>query len=275
MTIVRENDNLIISDFGKINLPLTLDCGQAFRWEKRSDGFWHGVTGDFCPKIRQEGQRLYIKNVEEGQDLYSLLDYLDLYRDYSFLLDSFCKDEKLYNAIQKYGTIRILNQDPWETLCSFIISACNHIPRIKSIIRALCCNFGQELEQGEFSFPSAEKIASLSLDEISVIRAGYRHEYILDAARLVASGQIDFSVLRTADTDYARCELMKIKGVGKKVADCTLLFGLRHADAFPTDRHIKRFVSENYPSGLPECISVAPGIAQQYMFCIQREQSQG
>ena len=180
----------------------------------------------------------------------------------------------LKETAEHYGVIRILNQEPWEALCSFIISSCNNIPRIKSIIEKLCVNFGEKINN-MYSFPSAERIASLDISALDVLRAGYRNEFIMDASRAAAEGRIDFEKIKTLDMDSARNELMTIKGVGKKVADCAMLYGLGFIDSFPVDRHIKRIEEQFYPNGLPECVKGYSGIAQQYMFHFQRTENSG
>ena len=166
--------------------------------------------------------------------------------------------------------IRILNQEPWEALCSFIISQNNNIPRIKGIIDKLCTMFGDEIDKNLFSFPTAEKVASLSVEELAPLKSGFRAKYILDAARRVANGDVDLPSLRSLPLDEARNELMKIYGVGNKVADCTLLFGLNRIDAFPKDVWIKRAMEKLFNGSLPECASKYAGIAQQYIFYYAR-----
>ena len=167
------------------------------------------------------------------------------------------------------GGIRILKQEPWETVCSFIISQNNNIPRIKGIIERLCENFGEKIEGG-FAFPSAEKIAALSLEELAVIRSGFRAKYILDAARKFASGEISSERLEQLSTDEARSQLMKIYGVGEKVADCVLLFAFARIDAFPKDVWIKRAMEKLFSGDLPECAVPYAGIVQQYIFHFAR-----
>ena len=267
---VKSAENYIeVTDAGKINLDVTLDCGQAFRWKKNEDSSWTGVVRGIETTIKEtpDGLRFYNINKKEFNDVF--FSYFDFGRDYDKIIRSLYTDKHLAKAIDEYGTIRILNQEPWEALCSFIISACNNIPRIKGIIERMCEAFGEKTLTS-YTFPSAKKIASLNPDELDIIRAGYRVPYILDAAEKVASGQINLDSLRNMSIEECEQELMKITGVGKKVADCTILFGLGHIDAFPIDRHIKRVTENLYPCGLPECTKGAEGIAQQYMFHLQR-----
>lgn len=255
-----------------INLAVTLDCGQAFRWKMGDDGIFYGIVRGVGIGVEETADGLIFYGITKEEFYNIFYDYFDLGRDYSAVLSSFSSDPLLMEAVGEYGVIRILNQEPWETLCSFIISSCNNIPRIKKIIDTLCLNFGEKCNGG-YSFPSARRIAELDISELGVLRAGYRDEFIMSAARAVASGEIDLEKIKNADIASARKELMKIKGVGAKVADCTLLFGLGFIDAFPIDRHIKRIESQMYPDGLPECTAGYRGIAQQYMFHYQRMKS--
>lgn len=267
---VKTDENYIeISDFGKINLAVTLDCGQAFRWRQNSDSSWTGVVRGVETTVAQTDNGLRFYGISEKQFLDVFYDYFDMSRDYDEVIKTLQSDRHLADAIDFYGTIRILKQEPWEALCSFIISACNNIPRIKGIIEKLCETHGEKTATS-YTFPSAEKIASLSPYDLEIIRAGYRVPYILDAARKVTDGTINLDTLSLKSIEECENELMKINGVGKKVADCTILFGTGHIDTFPVDRHIKRICDNIYPDGLPECTKGISGIAQQYMFHLQR-----
>ncbi len=267
---VKNAENYVeITDCEKFNLGVTLDCGQAFRWRQNDDFSWTGVVKGIETTVEEtdDGYRFYGINEQDFNDVF--FDYFDFGRNYEQVIETLNNDEHLAKAIEHYGIIRILNQDPWETLCSFIISACNNIPRIKSIIEKLCENFGEKTGQS-FSFPSPEKIASLDISDLEIIRAGYRSPYLISTARMICDGQINLNSLKNHPIDFCEKELMKITGVGKKVADCTILFGLGHIDAFPIDRHIKRICDSLYPDGLPDCTKGIEGIAQQYMFHLQR-----
>lgn len=267
---VKNAENYIeVSGFGSINLDITLDCGQAFRWHKDNDNRWHAVVRGVETAVEQIGDSLRFYDITQEQFYTVFYDYFDFGRDYESILSRFKCDVHLAEAVDMYGTIRILNQEPWESLCSFIFSACNNIPRIKGIIERFCLYFGEETKTSH-SFPTPEKTASLTEEDLSVLRCGYRAPYILSAARVVTSGEINLEELKKVNLADCEKELMKIHGVGIKVADCTALFGLGHIEAFPVDRHIRRICENLYPEGLPECISGAQGIAQQYMFHLQR-----
>ena len=265
MKIKTLPEGILVSDFGEINLPLTLDCGQAFRWEKRDDGSFFGVAYGKEAVIREEENGLLFVGSSE-EDVRSIwVNYFDLEKDHEKIRGILSEDPFIKSAYDKFGMIRILNQDPWETLCSFIISSCNNIPRIKGIIKRLSEKYGEKTGEG-YSFPEAQLLAEKTEDELAFLKAGYRVPYILDAAGKVASGEIDLENIRLMSEDEARRELMKIRGVGKKVADCTLLFSLGFTDCYPVDRHIERATAEFYPDGLPPFFSPYSGIAQQYIF---------
>lgn len=247
------------------NLDLMLDCGQAFRWEKDENGNMRGVVSGKQYTLRQDGDTLYCSCTEADFNK-TLRRYLDFDRDYKTITDNFGTDENLKMACEEYAGIRILRQEPWETLCSFIISQNNNIPRIKGIISRLCESFGEQIEENAYSFPSAERLSTLTVEDLSPLRAGFRAKYILDAAQRVSKGEVDFARIDSQPTQYGREELVKIKGVGKKVAECTLLYGFGKLDAFPVDVWVKRITEEMYPNGLPECMKKYEGIAQQYLF---------
>ncbi|MGN0464068.1 MAG: DNA-3-methyladenine glycosylase family protein, partial [Acutalibacteraceae bacterium] len=134
------------------------------------------------------------------------------------------------------------------------------------IVRRLCETFGERIGENDYSFPDCETIAARSVEELAPLRAGFRAKYIIDAAQKVSSGEVKLSSLGEMPIEEARSELMKIKGVGAKVAECTLLYGVGKMNAFPVDVWVKRIMAEMYPDGLPECTKGVEGIAQQYLF---------
>ena len=259
-------NRLVFDKVSPLDLSLTLDCGQCFRWTENPDGSWHGVVGSKKVDAVCEGDKLIITGDVSENDADMWSRYFDLKRDYSALCERFCADKWLKKAVTAYPGIRVLRQDSWETLCSFIISQNNNIPRIKGIIGRLCCSFGDDLGDGDFTFPSAQTIAQKTPEDLAVLRAGFRVKYILDAAKKVAGGEIDLAEIENADIETARLELQKISGVGPKVAECALLYGFGRVDAFPVDVWVRRIMEELYPEGLPECTCGVEGIAQQYLF---------
>lgn len=250
------------------DLPLTLDCGQAFRWRQEEDGSFKGAAfGKFLHISQETDGTLVFYNTSDEEFNEIWKHYFDLERDYETLCEDFCRsDESLKTAVEAYPGIRILNQEPWEALCSFIISQNNNIPRIKGIVERFCHLLGDPLEDGFYSFPTAEKMANLTVEDLAPLRAGFRAKYLLDAARKVCDGTVNLEELPQMDIDEARAELQQICGVGPKVAECVLLYSCGKTEAFPKDVWVKRILEELYPDGLPECINGVQGIAQQFLF---------
>ena len=270
-SVIFSENNVYIKGLKHFSLKSTLDCGQAFRWEEKQDGLWCGVAVNRYLELEKLKDGTVILYNTTKQDFESFwCEYFDLNRNYNDIISAISGNEILKNAAEFGKGIRVLNQEPWETLCSFIISQNNNIKRIKGIISRLCENFGENM--GDFySFPSAEKIATLSLDDLAVLRSGFRAKYILDAANKISNKEIDLYNLKNLSVDDARNELMKIKGVGPKVADCALLFSHRHIDAFPKDVWIKRAMQVLFDGELPKEAVPYAGIVQQYIFFYARE----
>ncbi len=216
MRVYEENGNLILSEVRDFDLSETFDCGQCFRWEKCGDA-WYGVAFGRALKLLQTGDKitLFDTTLSDWENVWK--KYFDMERDYGKIKAALSGDGVMQEATQFGGGIRILNQEPFECLISFIISASNNIPRIKKIIAALCENFGEKityLGKNYYTFPSCERLAALSLEDLGVIRAGFRDKYILSAAKAVASGMIDLDALKRASGEYAKAELLKLPGVG-------------------------------------------------------------
>lgn len=245
---------------------MTLDCGQAFRWKCDENRLWQGVARGRRLTLSQDKDTVILYDTDRELFENFWYAYFDLGRDYGELKRAYGQDSSLRVATEECGGIRIIRQESWEALCSFIISQNNNIPRIKGIVERLCMLLGDDLGDGFFSFPSAEKIASAGVEALAPIRSGFRAKYIFDAACKVASGEIDFDVISRMPLTEAENELKKIKGVGPKVAQCALLYGLGRADAFPVDVWVKRILAELYPNGMPECTEGTRGIAQQFLF---------
>ena len=265
-----KNNNIYIYGLSDFDLPHTLDCGQAFRWKNEGE-IWTGVAFDKFLKLEKtnDGTVIFYNTTED--DFKNLwCDYFDLNRDYSEILNILSENATLKKACEYSHGIRILNQEPFETLCSFIISQNNNIKRIKGIIERLCENFG-ECKNGYYAFPTAAKMASLTLEDLAPLRSGFRAKYLLDAAKKVSTKEVDLYNLKNIPLDEARAELMKIVGVGPKVADCCLLFSHKHTSAFPKDVWIKRAMEVLFGGELPDCAKEYAGIAQQYIFFYARD----
>lgn len=264
MTVTEKNNDIIINGASCFDLRLSVFCGQAFRWNEK-EGIIHGVVGRTRINAVQNENGIVFKNTDRETFDKIIEPYFDLSRDYDKILSRF-DDKYIEQAYKEYYGIRILKQDEWEALCSFIISQNNNIPRICGIVSRLCENFGEPLGEDDYSFPSYERLASLSEGDLAVLRAGFRAKYILDAAKKLSSGEVSIERIRHLPIEEAREELMKIKGVGKKVAECTLLYGFGRLDAFPVDVWVKRILSELYDGEFPSCADGYRGVAQQYLF---------
>lgn len=266
MTIEKKNDGIILKNVNCLDIEISVFCGQAFRWKKNEKGFLVGTVKGKTAVIEktEEGYFFHSCSEEEFREIW--YDYFDLDTDYAEICEKISPDESIKKAVEMYYGIRILKQEPWEALCSFIISQNNNIPRITGIIDRLCSMYGEKNEKGEYSFPSYERLKGLTVEDLAPLRAGFRSKYILDAAEKLCNKELDLQKIYSITIDEGRNELMKIKGVGPKVAECTLLYGFSKKEAFPIDVWVKRILSELYPKGLPDCIKGSEGIAQQYLF---------
>lgn len=270
MNCVEIENGVRVEGVYDLDLAQTLDCGQSFRWTEYDDGSFSGVAYGKYVTVKLENNTLYIENTTKEDFENIWYDYFDLSLDYGKIRKEISKIHPLLCEAAKYAPgIRILRQEPYEALCTFIISQNNNIKRIKGIVQRLCENFGEKIDGG-YAFPTAEKMSRLSPDDLAPLRAGFRNRYLIDAAKKVASGEVNIEKCRNCDYDEARAELMKITGVGVKVADCTLLFGLHRIEAFPVDVWMKRAMEKLFPDMKPEDFGEYAGIAQQYIFHYSR-----
>ena len=257
----------------------TFDCGQCFRFERSERGRheceWTGVALGRQVSFAKDGDKLYVYNSTETEFEGIWRRYLDLDTDYLAIdrdILSRSDSEALKNAVSFGHGIRLLRQDPWETVCSFIISQNNNIPRIKKIVRALCERAGERIEgTDEYSFPSAEAVRELGTEGLFELKTGFRAKYIYDAASRVSLGNTDLDEIMRISSSAGADKLCEIKGVGPKVAACALLFGFGKYDAFPVDVWIKKAIGK-YFSGEFDAARLGPyaGVAQQYLFYYER-----
>ena len=260
-----------------LDLLKIAESGQCFRWNKTEDNCFRVIRGEYCVYMEETGEGEYRLDCTEEEFQAVWRPYLDLDLDYRKVRKRVKKrkDPFLADACEKEKGIRILRQDPWEMLVSFIISQNKNIPAIKKSIEMLSEMAGERKtdRRGEtyYAFPTPERIAGLSGQELSDCRLGYRCKYISAAAEAVLSGSLDLGKLIAAGDEEALAALKGIYGVGTKVANCVLLFGLHHLNAFPVDVWIKKVLEEQYPGGYPyEEYSPWNGIYQQYMFAYYR-----
>ncbi|MBO4343800.1 MAG: DNA-3-methyladenine glycosylase 2 family protein [Clostridia bacterium] len=251
------------------------DCGQCFRFDRVDENTYEGVASDRYVKITQKRDKLVFYNTDEKEFQNFWADFFDLKTDYSEIIKSFADDKTLSEAAKFAGGIRILRQEKWEALCSFIISQNNNIPRIKGIINRMSEKYGKEIfDDGKrkyYSFPDAKTLYKAGESEIFALRTGFRAKYIYDAARTVSQNPRFLCEVSKLDTKSASEKLIKIKGVGNKVAACTLLYGFARHDAFPVDVWVKRILEKYYPDGATAHLcGENAGIAQQYLFYYER-----
>lgn len=247
--ILYEND---------LELDDVLDTGQAFRWDKVGENTYFGHNLDHPLLISGTRGKFLLKDTTEEDFINVWVPYFDLDTDYSALRSLYSSDCTLRSACGFSHGIRLLRQDCWEALVSFIFSSNNNITRIKGIIARLADHYGH--------FPSAVELSCETVESLGYLRSGFRARYIIDAAQKVASGEVDLK--KTAELPYeeAKAELMKIKGVGPKVADCVLLCGMYKTEAFPIDVWMRRVMDQYYKDGLPQEFYETRGIAQLYLF---------
>lgn len=257
-----------------LNLKDTLTSGQCFR-ASCNDGLWTlyaGVDEKACSlEVRQDDLSPVFSNSFWH-------NYFDLSFDYDGVRDYLSGLDSVLNKACDYAPgITILNQDPWEALCSFVVSQNNNIKRITGIISRMCERFGKRAKgaDGElldfYGFPCADTLAGATETDLKSCGLGFRAGYILNTASAVCSGELDFEALKTSPLDRAVKMLTRIKGIGSKVASCALLFGFHRLNAFPVDTWIKKVMALYYPGKDASFFGEYAGIAQQYLFYYIRE----
>lgn len=256
----------------ELDLVKTFECGQCFRWKADGTGAYTGIACGRAATLWTEDETVYIDAPEVDMDFWSA--YFDLSTDYCEARRSLQTGAYLSRCAEYGDGIRILRQEPWEALCSFILSQCNNIPRIKGITERLCAMFGEAIAYRGgicYAFPTAEQIAGLTEEDLAPLRSGYRAPYIIAAAKAVASGALDLKAIAELPCEAARAQLKKLPGVGDKVANCVMLFGMHRMDTFPVDVWIKRILLENFEGDFrPDSLGPFAGLAQQYMFYYAR-----
>ncbi len=273
--MVIQKNSIIITELKDFDIRHILDCGQIFRYEKLGEGEYKVYSKDKTCLVRQSEDNAVI----ESDDPNYFVNYFDLERDYGEIKQRLSGKPFMDEAMEYGHGIRILNQDKWEMLISFIISANNHIPRIKGIIGRLCTSLGENMGD-YYAFPTPEAMASKDEEFYKALGAGYRAKYLAVTARLVADG-FDLEAIDCMDGNTANKKLCTLMGVGSKVADCILLFGYHKQDVFPVDTWIKKVykdvVGDDVDNNnvirrkLIDIYGEYSGYAQQYLFFNKRE----
>ncbi len=273
---------MVITVRDDLDLDKIADSGQCFRWEKTDNETYRILSGIHSLYITTLGNARYELACSEEEFASLWRDYLDLNENYAQIrarIDPEA-DPFLYSAAEHEKGIRILRQDAWEMLITFIISQNRNIPAIRRSVALLAERCGEQRTDSRgclyYAFPSPSAIAQMNGESLAQCRLGYRCPYVRGAALSVLCGETDLASLRSDDEERTLHALMKLKGVGIKVASCVSLFGLHHIDAFPQDVWIRRILSLEYPNGYPfEQYSPYNGIYQQYMFAHYRHMDHG
>lgn len=256
----------------EFNLAQIADSGQCFRMDKNENDKYIVIHKDQILELYQRGDSVILNcSSDEYNSLWK--NYFDLEFDYGEIISKIksFNDEYLCNAVEYGYGIRILRQDPWEMLISFIISQQMRIPRIKQLINNLSASYGTIIEKNIYSFPTPMQLADTSENELKNLGFGYRSKYISDAAKAIADKKIDLQKPFLFDSAEACEYLKKLRGVGDKVANCIALFAYHKTDAFPVDVWIKKIINEQYGGNFDRGRFCGyAGIVQQYMFYWER-----
>ena len=258
-----------------INLRATLDCGQVFHWRERADGSWEGLIGDVHAAVREDNGRLVIlKGDAAPVDRYFAMDH-----DLESIYAGFPRDAAMLAALDFCRGLRMIRQPAWECLATFITSSMKQVAHIRQMSTALRARFGSSVRGSDLrAYPTPASLASASEDELRACGLGYRAKNLRATAQRVASGEADLEKMRTLGNEELRDALCELPGVGRKVANCVMLFGFERLSAFPVDTWIARIMKRHYwrgrakptPAALEKKLATRfgphAGYAQQYLF---------
>ncbi|MCT4598567.1 MAG: hypothetical protein N4A50_11900 [Vallitalea sp.] len=286
MKYIIDSNNIIINDSSDFDIEHILECGQCFRFYKKDNRDYIIIAYSKILRVTQDDQQVTFHNTTEEEFQSIWMKYFDLGRDYSIIKTTLSKfDEHLQTAVSEKGGIRILQQDTWESLISFIISQNNHISNIRRVIERLSNKYGTYIGEIEdekyYSFPTIEQLSIATEEELRALKVGFRAPYIINACEKVANGEVDLETVCCGNLLEAKKQLITIKGVGNKVADCVLLFGAMRYEVFPTDVWVKRIMEYYYfkedtkikviDDFAKENYGELAGFAQQYLFYYARD----
>lgn len=281
----------ILKNQESFELQDIFECGQCFRWNKQQDGSYIGIIKDAVINVKKENGIIFFKGVSKRNLKEVVIDYFDLKTDYQIYKNILNQvDEYLKESIKFGSGIRILKQDLWECIISFIISANNNIPRIKKIIERISKEYGDEIvwnNEKYYLFPTPEQLAKASIEDLRNLGLGFRDKRVFHTTQMILNREINLEkIYELKETDKIREELLKLDGVGEKVADCIMLFALKREDVFPIDVWVRRVMNDLYihyddeeKVNKKELQNLAAqkflglsGIAQQYLFYWKREE---
>ena len=253
----------------EFNLDHTLSCGQVFRWYKH-EGFWYGFINRKPVKIRQEYDALIFSGKVKSRDI---ADYFNLGLDYIKVIKTFPKNRILILALKKYWGLRIIKQDPFECLVSYILSSQNNIKRINKMVNELSFRYGKEMTfEGRkiHAFPTLKELSGCCCNDLRNCRLGFRDKFLEDAITKLCSKEVKLEKIGKMTHEKAMKELLKIKGIGKKVANCLLLFGFNKYEAFPIDVWIAKVLRKYFPGKDAAYFGKYAGYAQEFLYAYIR-----
>ncbi len=285
-----KEQKLVLNNLDSFELEHIFDCGQCFRWNKQDDDSYIGVINSGVLKVSKNKNRVVFEGILEGDINSIIYDYFDLGTNYDEIKREFSKiDDSMKKSVDFGYGIRILNQDLWEMIISFIISANNNIPRIKGIIERISEKCGEKITwngKDYYLFPTVEKLSKLSVSDLRSLGTGFRDKRIYKTTQMILNNEVSIDKLtKMKNTLEIREELLKLDGIGEKVADCIMLFALKRYDSFPIDVWVRRVMNTLYihnedetkvtKKAIQECaynlFEEKQGLAQQYLFYWARE----
>lgn len=264
-------NKVIIKRIPYFNLSQICQSGQCFRMAPLNEETYAVIAGSYYMEASQRGEECkFYCDETEYEDFWK--NYFDLEKDYSEYLSQIEDSDSYLKEAAEFGKgIRILRQDIWEMIVTFLISQQNNIARIRRCVENICSRYGEEKVNfhGDLyhAFPAPEMFADLDEDALKACNLGYRSKYVVRTAKSIAEGEVDLNAVSGMTFEQARMELLKLFGVGEKVADCICLFGLHHLQAFPVDTHIRQAMDKHYEAGFPHHrYDGFQGVLQQYIF---------
>lgn len=285
-----KEQKLIIQNTNSFVLKDIFECGQCFRWNLQKDGSYTGIFRKNVLNVKKEGEKIILQGICEKNIKETVEEYFDLKRDYETIKKTLSQIDQNMKVSVQYGEgIRLLNQDLWETILSFIISANNNIPRIKGIIERLSKKYGEKIiwqEEDYYTFPTVEQLKNVKVEEFRELGLGFRDKRIYETIHMIVNNQVNLEKMqKNPNTFEVREQLLTLSGVGPKVADCILLFSsLKRLEVFPIDVWVRRVMNELYTKQQDESkvskkeieqiakekFGNLAGLAQQYLFYWKR-----